>query len=211
MKIYISLWKICVRGQTTPQKKPKFSQDPSECFVDFFEGELRQRCSYTGSFRQCSLSLFIRRRTFLFFVDFVIYFSNIYTAFQVSMLISNKKSSKHENLNVTLFAARLHYNTFQSERHLKDLLTRHWSLKQRATKLKTKLNSFDGTKMSIQKLRWHWTGFFSKLWQTNTLLVSKSWNFSFSSYREWNFYNWWNRFLFFKLFSDVFRCLCEAL
>ena len=173
MKIYISLWKICVRGQTTPQKKPKFSQDPSECFVNFFEGELRQRFSYTGSFRQCSLPLFISRRTFLFFVDFVIYFSNIYTAFQVSMLISNKKSSKHENLNVTLFAARLHYDTFQSERHLKDLLTRHWSLKQRATKLKIKLNSFDGTKMSIQKLRWHWTGFFSKLWQTNTLLVSK--------------------------------------
>lgn len=200
MKIYISLWKICVRGQTTPQKKPKFSQDPSECFVDFFEGELRQRCSYTGSFRQCSLSLFISRRTFFFFVDFVIYFSNIYTAFQVSMLISNKKSSKHENLNVTLFAARLHYDTFQSERHLKDLLTRHWSLKQRATKLKIKLNSFDGTKMSIQKLRWHSTGFFSKLWQTNTLLVSKSWNFSFSSYREWNFYNWWNRFLFSNYF-----------
>ena len=40
------------------------------------------------------------------------------------MLISNKKSSKHENLNVTLFAAGLHYDTFQSERHLKDLLTR---------------------------------------------------------------------------------------
>ena len=65
------------------------------------------------------------------------------------MLISNKKSSKHENLNVTLFAAGLHYDTFQSERHLKDLLTRHWSLKQRASKLKIKLNSFDGTKMSI--------------------------------------------------------------
>ena len=65
------------------------------------------------------------------------------------MLISNKKSSKHENLNVTSLAARLHYDTFQSERHLKYLLTRHWSLKQRATKLKIKLNSFDGTKMSI--------------------------------------------------------------
>ena len=108
-----------------PSKKPKISQDPSECFLNFFGGELRQRCSYTGSFRQWSLALFISRRTFLFFVDFVIYFSNIYAAFQVSMLISNKKSSKHENLNVTLFAAGLHYDTFQSERHLKDLLTRH--------------------------------------------------------------------------------------
>lgn len=36
MKIYISLRKICVRGQTTPQKKPKISQDPSECFFNFF-------------------------------------------------------------------------------------------------------------------------------------------------------------------------------
>ena len=132
-----------------PSEKAKVFSRPIRMFRQYFEGELRQRCSCTGSFRQCSLSLFISRRTFLFFADFVIYFSNIYTAFQVSMLISNKKSSKHENLNVTLFAARLHYDTFQSERHLKDLLTRHWSLKQRATKLKIKLNSFDGTKMSI--------------------------------------------------------------
>ena len=60
-----------------------------------------------------------------FFVDFVMNFSIICAAFQISMLISIKKSSKHENLNISLFAAGLHYDTFQSERYLKDLLARH--------------------------------------------------------------------------------------
>ena len=72
-----------------------------------------------------AFSLFVTRRTSVLFVDFVMNFSIICAAFQISILISIKKSSKHENRNISLFAADLHYDTFQSERYLKDLLARH--------------------------------------------------------------------------------------
>lgn len=67
----------------------------------------------------------VRHQKNPYFVDFVMNFSIICAAFQISTLISIKKSSKHENLNISLFAAGLHYDTFQSERYLKDLLARH--------------------------------------------------------------------------------------
>ena len=67
----------------------------------------------------------VRHQKNPFFVDFVMNFSIICAAFQISMLISIKKSSKHENLNISLFAAGLHYDTFQSELYLKYLLARH--------------------------------------------------------------------------------------
>ena len=65
----------------------------------------------------------VRHQKNPFFVDFVMNFSIICAAFQISMLIEIKKSSKHENLY--LFAVGLHYDTFQSKRYLKDLLARH--------------------------------------------------------------------------------------
>ena len=95
MKIYISLWKICVRGQTTPQKKPKFSQDPSECFVNFFEGELRQRCSYTGSFRQCFVIVYQQKNLFVFCWFCYIFFKHLHSV-----------SGIHANFKQKIFKTR---------------------------------------------------------------------------------------------------------
>ena len=144
-------------------KKAKVFSRPIRIFRKFFEGELRQWCSYLGSFRQWPFSLFVTRRTSVFFVDFVMNFSIICAAFQISTLISIKKSSKHGNLNLSLFAAGLHYDIslgqaleFNTKCYpAKSILI--WWDKGECLRIKVALNSF-----------------YSQLWQTNILSVRKN-------------------------------------
>ena len=60
------LEKFMLVGKKNPSEKAKVFSRPIRIFRKFFEGELRQWCSYLGSFRQWPFLLLVTRRTSVF-------------------------------------------------------------------------------------------------------------------------------------------------
>ena len=58
--------KFVLVGKKNPSEKAKVFSRPIRIFRKFFEGELRQWCSYLGSFRQWPFLLLVTRRTSVF-------------------------------------------------------------------------------------------------------------------------------------------------
>ena len=164
-----------------PSEKAKVFSRPIRMFRKFFEGELRQWCSYLDSFRQWPFSLFCHQKN-LFFCRFCYEFFNhlrsvpdIHVNFNQKIFETRKSKyffvrswfalryiSKRTLLERSLGQA-LEFNT--KSYPVKSILV--WWDKGECLRIKVALNSF-----------------YSQLWQTNILSVSKN-----CVYREWNFCN----------------------